>query len=79
MQERRLLILKFSQDNPQKLFLNFLSSKNLFITLQYSGGFHGIILKWTFVECSSNIVETLLRNYWNLPKDQHFYYQIIQF
>ena len=24
------------------------------------------------MECSSNILETLLRDYWNLPKDQHF-------
>ena len=27
-------------------------------------------MKQTFVECSSNILETL-RDYWNLPKDQH--------
>ena len=30
--ERRLLVLKFSQDNPQNNFLNFLTSKNIFIT-----------------------------------------------
>ena len=23
------------------------------------------------MECSSNILETLLHDYWNLPKDQH--------
>ena len=28
-------------------------------------------MKQTFLECSSNILETLLRDYWNLPKDQH--------
>ena len=31
----------------------------------------GIFLKQTFVECSTNILETLLRDYGNLPKDQH--------
>ena len=72
LQERGLPILKFSQDNPQINFLNFLTSKNIFITLQYSGDILGIFLKQTFVECSSNILETLLRDYWNLPKDQHF-------
>ena len=30
-----------------------------------------MFLKQTFVECSSNILETLPRDYWNLPKDQH--------
>ena len=67
----RLPILKFSQDNPQYNFLNFLASKNIFITLQYSGDILEIFLEQTFVECSSNIMETLLRDYWNLPKDQH--------
>ena len=70
--ERRLLILKFSQDSPQNIFLNFLTSKTIFKTLQYSGDIFGIFLKQTFVECSSNILETLLRDYWSLPKDQHF-------
>ena len=69
LQERRLPILKFSQDNPQNNFLNFLTSKNIFIT---SGDILGIFLKQTFVECFSNILKTLLREYWNLPKDQHF-------
>ena len=59
LQERRLPILKFSQNNPQNNFLNFLNSKNIFITLQYSG------------DISSNILEILLRDYRNLPKDQH--------
>ena len=72
LQERRLPILKFSQDNPQNNFLNFLTSKNIFITSQYSGDILRIFSKQTFVECSSNILETLLHDYWNLPKDQHF-------
>ena len=71
LQERRLPILKFSQDNPQNNFLNFLTSKNIFITLQYSGDILGIFLKQTFMECPSNILETLLRDYWNFSKDQH--------
>ena len=68
----RLPTLKFSQENSQKKFLNFLTSNNIFITLQYSGDILGIFLKQAFLECSSNILETLLRDYWNLPKDQHF-------
>ena len=71
LQERRLTILKFSQDNPQNNFLNFLTSKNIFITLQYSEDILGIFLKQTFAECSSNILETLLHDYWNLREDQH--------
>ena len=71
LQERRLPILKFSQDNPQNNFLNFLTSKNIFITLQYSRDILGIFLKQTFVECSWNILEALLRDYWNLLKDRH--------
>ena len=72
MQERRLPRLKFPQDNPQNVFfLNFLTSKNISISLQSSRDIIGIFLKQTFVECSSNILETLLRDYRNLPKDQH--------
>ena len=71
LQERRLPILKFSQDNPQNNYLNFLASKNIFITLQYLQDILGIFLKETFAECSSNILKKLLRDYWNLPKDQH--------
>ena len=52
----------FSQDKPPNNFLNFLTSKNIFITLQYSGDILGIFLKQTFVKCSSNILETLLRD-----------------
>ena len=48
-----------------------MNSKNIFTTLQYSEDILGICLKQTFGECSSNILETLLRDYWNLPKDQH--------
>ena len=71
LQERRLPILKFSQDNPQNNYLNFSASKNIFITLQYLQDILGIFLKETFAECSSNILKKLLRDYWNLPKDQH--------
>ena len=71
LQERRLSISKFSQDNPKKNLLNFLTSKNTAITSQYYGDILGIFLKQTFLECFLNILETLLRDYWNLPKDQH--------
>ena len=70
LQERRLPILKLSYDNPQINFLNFLTSKNIFIILHYSEDILGIFLKQTFVEYSSNILEILLHDYWNLPKDQ---------
>ena len=71
LQERRLLTLTFSQDNPQTFFLNFLTSENIYITLQYSRDILGKFLKQTFVECFLNILETLLSYCWNLPKDQH--------
>ena len=79
IQGRRLRLLKFPQDNPQNNFLNFLTSKNIFITLQYSGDILGIFLKQTFMECFSNILETLFRDYWNLLKIDICYYQIIHF
>ena len=63
LQETRLPTLKFPQNNPQNNFLNFLTSKNIFITLQYSGYILGIFLKQTFEECSSNILETLIHDY----------------
>ena len=64
----RLSILEFSQDNPQ----NFLTSKNIFVTLQYSRDILGKFLKQTLVKCSPNVLEILLRDYWNLPKkNQH--------
>ena len=72
LQERRIRILKFSQDNPQNIFLNFLTSKNIFITLQYSGDILEIFLKQTFMECSSKVLETLLRDYWNFAKGSTF-------
>ena len=72
LQKKRLPILKFSQDNPQNNFLNFLTSKNIFITLQYSGDTFGIVLKQTLVECSSNIMKILLRDYQILPKERYF-------
>ena len=71
LQERRLPIIKLSQDNSQNNYLNFLTSKNIFITLQYSGNILSIFLKQTIVECSSSILEALLRDIWNWPKDQH--------
>ena len=46
--------------------------KNISITLQYSGDILRIFLKQKFVECSLNILEKLLCDYWNSPKDQHF-------
>ena len=67
--ERRLPISKLLQDNSQNNFLNFLTSKSILITLQYSGDILGIFLKQIFVECCPNILKTLLRDYWNLPKD----------
>ena len=68
----KISILRSSQDNPQNNFLNFLTFKNIFVTLQYWGVILGIFLKQTFVKCSSNILETLLRDCWNLPKNQNF-------
>ena len=63
-------MLKVSQDNSQNNFLNFLTSKKIFITLQQSRDILGLFLKQTFVECSSNILETLLHDEWDLTKDQ---------
>ena len=71
LQERRLQISTFWQDNPQNHVLNFLTSKNIFITLQCSRDMLGIFLKQTFVECSTNILETLLRDL----RDQHLLLQ----
>ena len=48
-------ILKFSQNNPQNNFLNFLTSKNIFITLQYSGDILGM-----FLDYSASIISRLL-------------------
>ena len=56
LQERRLIFAGL----PAKEFLNFLTSKYILIILQYSWDIFGIFLKQTFVECSSNILETLL-------------------
>ena len=44
LQERRLPRLTFSQDIPQNNFLKFLTSKNIFITLQYSGNILGTFI-----------------------------------
>ena len=61
----------FHRITHKTIFWTFWLHKNIFITLQYSGNILGIFLKQKFVECSSNILETLLCDYWNLPKDQH--------
>ena len=70
-QRDETLNIKFSQDNPQNIFLNFLTSKKIFIILQYSRDIFGICLKQTFVNCPLNILGTLLRDYWTLTKYQH--------
>ena len=41
--------------------------------LQYSEDILGIFLKHKLLESSSNVLETLLCNYWNLSKGQHFF------
>ena len=76
LQERRLTISSFSQDKPQNNFFNYLTSKTIFITLQYSGDILGVFVKQTFVECSSNILETLLSDYWHFPKDQNLLFWV---
>ena len=43
-------MLTFSQDNPQNNFLNFFTSKIIFITLQYSGGYPWNILETDICE-----------------------------
>ena len=48
-----------------------MTSKNLFITLQYYGDILEIFLKQPLVEYSSNILETLPRDYCYLTKYQH--------
>ena len=50
--DRILQILKFSQYNAQNNILDFLTSKNFFVTLKYSEDILGIFLKQTLVECS---------------------------
>ena len=70
LEQRRLAILRFSQDNPQNNLSNFLTFKHFFITFQYFGDILGIFFKRTFVECSSNTLEKLFHDYWYLPKDQ---------
>ena len=68
---RRLPILKLPQNSPQNNFLNILTSWKYFHNLTILWGILGIFLKQKFVEWSLNILETLLCDYWNLPKDQH--------
>ena len=52
-------------------FRQFFLQKHFRILKKHSGNIRGMILKQTFVECSSKILETLLCDYWNLPKDQY--------
>ena len=61
----------FQRITYKTIFWTFWFHKTIFITLQYSGNILGMFLKQKSVECSSNILETLLCDYWNLPKDQH--------
>ena len=68
--EEILPMSKISQDNLQNNFLNFLTSKSIFITLQCYGGILRIFLKQTLVKCFSNILEAILHDNWNLPNDQ---------
>ena len=65
-----LLILKCLQDNLG--FLSFLFDFIRIIILQYSGDILRIFLKQKFVECSTNILEILLCDQWNLPKRSIF-------
>ena len=61
LQERRLPILKFSQDNPQNNFLNFLTSKNIsFIALIYHWNIFETDIPGMFLEYSENITLWLL-------------------
>ena len=72
-QERRLPANIKNFTTQKTIFCTFWLYENIFITLQYSGNILGIFLKEKFVECSSNILETLLCDYWNLPKGQHLF------
>ena len=73
-------ILKFLQNNPQNNCLNFLTSKSIFITLQYSEDILGTFWKKTFGECSSNILETLQFVITGICQNINIcYYQNIQF
>ena len=62
---------KFHRITHKTIFWTFGLHKNIFITLKYSGIILEMISKQTFMECSSDILETLLCDYWKLPKDQH--------
>ena len=79
LQERRLPILKFSQDKPQNIYLNFLASKNIFITLQYSG----ISLQYFWNRHSWNVPRIFWKHYFVITgicqKINICYDQIIHF
>ena len=79
LQERRLPILKFSQDNPQNNFLNFLTSKNIFKLYNIPG----ISLKYFWNRHSSNVPRIFWKHYFVITgicrKINICYYQIIHF
>ena len=54
-QERRLPILKISQDNPQNNFLNFLNFHNCTIFRGYPWNIFEREIRGMFLECSGNI------------------------
>ena len=62
---------KFHRITHKTIFWTCGLHENIFITLKHSGIILEMILKQTFMECSSDILETLLCDYWKLPKDQH--------
>ena len=63
-------MLKFSQDNPQNNFLNFLTIKNIFIPWYI----FEIDIRGMFLEYSENITSRLLELKMNIC-----YYQVIHF
>ena len=79
LQERRLPILKFSQDKRENNFLNFLNSKNIFITYEnlincYKIFITGISLEHFWNRHLWNIPRIFWKHYFvvtNLPKIQH--------
>ena len=79
LQERKLPILKFSQDNPQVNFLKFLTSKNISITYNILG----ISLEYFWNIHVWHIPRIFLKHYFVITdtckKVNICYYQIIHF
>ena len=79
--ERRLLVLKFSQDNPQNNFLNFLTSKNIFITT--SKHIPRIFLEYFWNRQFWNVCRIFWKHYFLITgiclKINICYYQIMYF